>query len=105
MKATLHWVPPAHAVEAEVRLYDRLSAVENPGAGDADFLTQMNPASLEVITRAKLEPSLAEALPGSRFQLERLGYFCADADGTSAAPVFNRTVSLKDSWSRVTHEG
>ena len=98
VKATLHWVSAAHAVVAQVRLYDRLFTVENPGAGDSDFLAQMNPGSLEVITDAKLEPSLAAAAQGSRFQFERLGYFCADADGTPNAPVFNRTVTLKDSW-------
>ena len=100
VKATLHWVSAAHAVDAQVRLYDRLFTVENPGAGDTDFLTQMNPAALEVVAHAKLEPSLAEARPGTRFQFERLGYFCADADGTPGAPVFNRTVTLKDSWAR-----
>jgi len=100
VKATLHWVSAAHALDAHVRLYDRLFTVENPGAGDTDFLTQMNPASLEVITHAKLEPSLSEATPGSRFQFERLGYFCADSDSRPRAPVFNRTVTLKDSWSK-----
>jgi len=101
VKATLHWVSAAHAVNAEVRLYDRLFTVENPGAGDTDFLTQMNPASLEVITNAKIEPSLATAAPGTRYQFERLGYFCVDPDSKSGAPVFNRTVGLKDSWAKV----
>jgi glutaminyl-tRNA synthetase len=101
VKATLHWVSAAHAIDAEVRLYDRLFTVENPGAGDADFLTQLNPASLDVVTHAKLEPSLADAAPGARYQFERLGYFCADPDGRPGAPVFNRTVTLKDSWARV----
>ena len=101
VKATLHWVSAAHSVDAEVRLYDRLFTVENPGAGDADFLTQLNPASLEVLRGAKLEPSLAEAKPGVRYQFERLGYFCVDPDTKPGAPVFNRTVTLKDSWAKV----
>jgi glutaminyl-tRNA synthetase len=101
VKATLHWVSGEHAVTAEVRLYDRLFSVENPGAGDADFLQQMNPASLEVIRDARLEPSLATAKPGTRFQFERLGYFCVDESSRPGMPVFNRTVSLKDSWAKV----
>jgi len=101
VKATLHWVSAAHAVDAEVRLYDRLFTVDNPGAGDADFLTQLNPASLEVLHGAKLEPSLAAAAPGVRYQFERLGYFCVDPDTKPGAPVFNRTVTLKDSWAKV----
>ena len=80
VKATLHWVSAAHAVDAEVRLYDRLFTVEIPGTGDTDFLTQLNPHSLEVVRGAKLEPSLAAAAAGARFQFERLGYFCADPD-------------------------
>jgi glutaminyl-tRNA synthetase len=95
-KATLHWVSAAHAVDAEVRLYERLFTAENPGAGDTDFLAQINPASLEVVTHAKVEASLATAPPGARFQFERLGYFCADADSQPGAPVFNRTVTLKE---------
>ena len=83
VKATLHWVSAAHAVDAEVRLYDRLFTVENPGTGDADFLAQINPASLEVLRDAKLEPSLAAAPAGTRFQFERLGYFCVDPDSTT----------------------
>ena len=101
VKATLHWVSAAHAVEADVRLYDRLFSVENPGAGDSDFLTQLNPASLETVRGAKLEPSLAQAKPGARYQFERLGYFCADPTTTPERPVFNRTVGLKDSWAKV----
>jgi len=98
VKATLHWVSAAHAVEAEVRLYDRLFVVENPGAGDADFLAQMNPSSLDIVRGAKLEPSLATPKPGTHFQFERLGYFCVDADSRPGAPVLNRAVGLKDSW-------
>ena len=100
VKATLHWVSAAHAVDAEVRLYDRLFTVENPGAGDTDFLTQMNPASLEIVPNAKIEPSLAGAAPGTRYQFERLGYFCVDDESAKSAPVFNRTVGLKDSWAK-----
>ncbi len=101
VKATLHWVSAAHAVSAEVRLYDRLFDVENPGAGDTDFRTQLNPQSLEVISDAKVEPSLSDATPGVRFQFERLGYFCVDEDSAAGRPVFNRTVTLKDSWAKV----
>jgi glutaminyl-tRNA synthetase len=98
VKATLHWVSAAHAVDADVRLYDRLFTVETPGTGDADFLAQINPHALDVLTGCKLEPSLASPAPGARFQFERLGYFCADKDSTAARPVFNRTVTLKDTW-------
>ncbi len=98
VKGTLHWVSAAHAVTAEVRLYDRLFDVESPGAGDVDFITQINPASLEVIADAKLEPSLAAAPVGARFQFERLGYFAVDYDSTTSRAVFNRTVTLKDTW-------
>lgn len=98
VKATLHWVSAAHAVEAEVRLYDRLFTVETPGTGDTDFLTQINPRALDVLTGCRLEPSLASPATGARFQFERLGYFCADKDSTAVRPVFNRTVTLKDTW-------
>ena len=105
VKATLHWVSAAHAVDAEVRLYDRLFNVEDP-EGDAtkagrDFTAFLNPASLDRLRGCKLEPSLAKATPGARFQFERLGYFAVDPDSTPDAPVFNRTVSLKDSWAKV----
>jgi glutaminyl-tRNA synthetase len=100
VKATLHWVSAAHAIEAEVRLYDRLFAVENPGADD-DFLSRLNPESLQVLKTCQLEPSLASAAAGARFQFERLGYFCADNDTTPGRPVFNRTVTLKDSWAKI----
>jgi glutaminyl-tRNA synthetase len=101
VKATLHWVSAAHAIDAEVRLYDRLFSVENPGAGDRDFLAQINPTSLEVRTGGKLEPALGAAPVGARFQFERLGYFCVDPDSRPGAPVFNRTVTLKDAWARL----
>jgi len=104
VKATLHWVSAAHAVEAEVRLYDRLFMKEDPEeAGEnEDFRSNINPHSLEVLTSCRLEPALAGAVPGSRYQFERLGYFCVDpVDSTEGAPVFNRTVPLRDSWARV----
>jgi glutaminyl-tRNA synthetase len=106
-KATLHWVSAAHAATAEVRLYDELFTVEDPlgAAGDGDFLRFVKPDSLERISGAKLEPSLREAAAGERFQFERIGYFCADPDGTPAAPVFNRTVGLKDTWAKVKRQG
>ena len=100
VKATLHWVSAAHAVEADVRLYDRLFNTEQPGA-DGDYRTDLNPNSLEVIRDAKVEPSAAAAPPGTRFQFERLGYFCVDPDSTPDRPVFNRTVTLKDSWAKI----
>jgi glutaminyl-tRNA synthetase len=101
-KATLHWVSAAHALECEVRLYDRLFTVEEPGKGDADFLTQMNPASLQVIGDAKNEPSVAGAAAGTRYQFERLGYFVVDSrlSTIGSRSVFNRTVTLKDSWAK-----
>ena len=104
VKATLHWVSAAHAVNAEVRLYDRLFAAENPGSGDTDFLTQMNPASLEVVAGCKLEASLGNQAPAARFQFERLGYFCVDTESKPGAPVFNRTVTLKDSWAKAAQD-
>jgi glutaminyl-tRNA synthetase len=104
VKATLHWVSAAHAVSAEVRLYDRLFTSEDPeGAAaktGADFGSLVNPRSLEVLTGSKLEPSLGAVAPGTRYQFERQGYFCADPDSRDGAPVFNRTVSLKDSWAK-----
>jgi glutaminyl-tRNA synthetase len=95
-KATLHWVSAEHAVNAEVRLYERLFSVEDPEQ-DGDFLAHMNPHSREVIADAKLEPSVAGAAPLTRFQFERTGYFCVDRDSTSERLVFNRTATLKDS--------
>jgi glutaminyl-tRNA synthetase len=105
VKATLHWVPAAHAVDAEVRLYDRLFTSEMPGSSETDFLTEMNPHSLEVLRGCRLEPSLGAARPGDRFQFERLGYFVMDPDSRPGAPVFNRTVTLKDSWARIQNRG
>jgi len=103
VKGTLHWVSAAHAVPAEVRLYDRLFTAENPMdvAEGGDWRDTLNPDSLEVLAGARVEPGLADAAPGTRIQFERLGYFCADADGRPGAPVFNRTVGLKDSWAKI----
>jgi glutaminyl-tRNA synthetase len=105
VKATLHWVSAAHAVDVEVRLYDRLFSVEMPGSGEADFLTEINPNSLEIVREAKVEPSLARGRSGERFQFERLGYFAVDPDSQPGAPVFNRTVTLKDTWARIEKRG
>lgn len=100
-KGTLHWVSAAHAVDAEVRIYDRLFVDENPGGHeDKDFLELINPESLKVIATAKVEPGLADTNPGDRFQFLRLGYFCTDLDSTPAHLIFNRTVTLKDSWAK-----
>jgi len=104
VKGTLHWVSAAHAVKAEVRLYDHLFVKENPEEGE-DFRFNLNPASQEILTDCWLEPSLAEAQPGSRFQFLRQGYFCADTDTTDGSPVFNRIVSLKDTWAKIQKAG
>jgi glutaminyl-tRNA synthetase len=101
VKATIHWVSAAHAVEAEVRLYDRLFLAEVPGADGRDFKEDLNPRSLEVLASCKLEPGLAAVRPGDRFQFERLGYFCADPDSRPGRPVFNRTVTLRDTWAKI----
>jgi glutaminyl-tRNA synthetase len=101
VKGTIHWVSAAHAVNGEVRLYDRLFQSEDPSAGGRDPLEDLNPASLQVVTNCKLEPSLASAPAGSRFQFERQGYFCADPDSRPGMPVFNRTVTLKDTWAKI----
>jgi glutaminyl-tRNA synthetase len=100
VKATLHWVSAAHAVPAEVRMYDRLFTVEEPDRG-GDFTQHLNPASLEVIADARIEPSVADAAPGARFQFERQGYFAVDPDSRPGALVFNRTVSLRDTWAKI----
>jgi glutaminyl-tRNA synthetase len=100
VKATLHWVSAAHAVDAEVRLYDRLFKTEEPGK-TGDYRDDLNPASLEVVTNAKVEPSAAAAPAGTHLQFERIGYFCVDPDTAPGKPVFNRTVTLKDSSSKI----
>jgi glutaminyl-tRNA synthetase len=100
VKATIHWVSAAHAIPAEVRLYDHLFTTPDPGAVE-DFATILNPNSLEVVTECRVEPSLAQAEAGSRYQFERQGYFCVDLDSKPGAPVFNRTVTLKDAWAKI----
>ena len=99
-KATLHWVSAEHAIDCEVRLYDRLFRSENPEES-GDFLADLNPDSLEIIGAAKLEPSIRSAAPEARFQFERLGYFCVDPDSAPGRLVFNRTATLKDTWAKV----
>src|SRR6204780_1528018 len=103
VKSTIFWVSAHHAVDAEVRIYENLFTKENLGDVEEgkDVLDYLNPNSLEVIANAKLEPSLANSVAGSRYQFERLGYFCADPDSKPGAPVFNRTVALKDTWAKV----
>jgi glutaminyl-tRNA synthetase len=107
VKATLHWVSAAHALDAEVRLYDRLFSIENPALAplDSDWRDFLNPDSLRVLTGAKVEPSLAAASPGARYQFERIGYFCVDPDSASGRLVFNRTVGLKDTWAKIESKG
>jgi glutaminyl-tRNA synthetase len=103
VRSTIHWVSAAHAVDAEVRIYENLFNKEDPNqtVEGEDFTANLNPNSLELLTDAKLEPSLANAAPGSRYQFERLGYFCVDPDSAPGKPVFNRTVALKDTWARI----
>jgi len=103
VKGTLHWVSVPHSLKAEVRLYDRLFNKANPtGEKEADFKTYLNPDSLETLTSCRVEPSLAGAAPGSRYQFERLGYFCVDSvDSFDGSLVFNRTITLRDSWAKI----
>ncbi|MGY6588286.1 MAG: glutamine--tRNA ligase/YqeY domain fusion protein [Wenzhouxiangella sp.] len=102
VKGTIHWVSAAHAVKAEVRLYDRLFSVPNPGADkERDFTDFINPDSLQVLGNAQLEPALADMQPGDFCQFERLGYFVPDPDGQADAPVFNRAVTLRDAWAKL----
>jgi glutaminyl-tRNA synthetase len=103
VRSTIHWVSAAHAVDAEVRIYENLFNKEDPNqtVEGEDFTANLNPNSIELLTDAKLEPSLANAAPGSRYQFERLGYFCVDPDSAPGKPVFNRTVALKDTWARI----
>jgi glutaminyl-tRNA synthetase len=100
VKSTIHWVSAQHAAKAEVRLYDQLFTVERPDDGE-DIESILNPKSLEVLTDCFVEPSLAEAKPGDKIQFERNGYFCADLDSAPGKPVFNRTVTLKDTWAKI----
>jgi glutaminyl-tRNA synthetase len=96
----MHWVSAAHAVPAEVRLYDRLFTVENPLAEAGDFKDTINPGSLHIISHAVVEPSLKQATAENRYQFIRKGYFCLDKDTTADKLVFNRTVTLKDAWAK-----
>lgn len=107
VKATIHWVSAAHAIEAEVRMYDHLFTQPNPEDTDEgqDFLVNLNPNSLDVLANCKLEPSVQGAKAGTRYQFERQGYFCVDPDTTPEKLVFNRTVSLKDTWSKIAQKG
>ena len=100
VKGTLHWVSASHAVSAEVRLYNALLTAENPAECE-DFRSCLNPDSLEVLTDCRLEPSLADASPEKGYQFERMGYFCADRDSRPGRPVFNRTVTLRDTWAKI----
>ncbi|MCS5634969.1 MAG: glutamine--tRNA ligase, partial [Myxococcota bacterium] len=103
VKGTLHWVSAPHALTAEVRLYDALFTTEQPGAlaEGEDFLDYLNPSSLEVIPDARLEPSMADAEPGTACQFERVGYFNVDPDSEAGRLVVNRTVTLRDTWAKV----
>jgi glutaminyl-tRNA synthetase len=106
VKTTLHWVSANQAAPAEVRLYDHLFTKANSAEEEnADFRTLLNPKSLEIIEYCFVEPSLAQAQPGSRFQFERLGYFCVDPDSTKDKLVFNRTVTLRDEWAKIEKGG
>ena len=107
VKATIHWVSARHAIDAEVRLYDKLFSKPDPNQVEEgeDFTANLNPNSLEILTAAKLEPSVASAKPGARYQFERLGYFCVDRDSANGRLVFNRTITLKDTWAKIEKRG
>jgi len=107
VKATLHWVSAEHALEAEVRLYEHLFSREDPTDVEAgtDFKAYLNPNSLEVLTSCRVEPSLAGARPGGKYQFERQGYFCVDIDSSAGKIVFNRTVPLRDTWAKIEKQG
>jgi glutaminyl-tRNA synthetase len=102
--ATIHWVSAEHSFPAEVRLYDRLFRVPNPLEGGSDYVEHLNPKSLEVLKTCRVEPSLKSAAPGSRFQFERTGYFCVDTDSSEKVLVFNRTVTLRDTWAKISEK-
>lgn len=104
VKSTIHWVSAAHAKEAEIRMYDRLFTKEDPEEGDEGFIQALNPNSLTVL-KGYVEPLLAQTRPGDRFQFERQGYFCTDIESTDEKPVFNLTVNLKDTWSKIQKKG
>ena len=103
VKGTLHWVSVEYSKSAEIRLYDRLFCVENPSEEkEKDFRELLNPESLKILNNCRIEPNLFEnAKPGDRFQFQRTGYFCVDKDSKPDKLVFNRTVSLKDSWEKI----
>jgi glutaminyl-tRNA synthetase len=103
VKSTLHWVSAPHAIEAQVQLYEHLFSSKNPDNVEegTDFKSNLNPNSLEVLKFCKVEPSLADAKPLSRYQFERLGYFCVDPDSKKGKLIFNRTVTLKDEWAKI----
>jgi glutaminyl-tRNA synthetase len=100
VKGTIHWVSASHGLPAEVRLYDRLFNNPDPEAS-GDFIADINPDSLQILTNCIVEPSLKDAQPGDRFQFERLGYFCVDNQSSPDKLVFNRTVSLRDTWAKI----
>ena len=103
----MHWVSAEHALEAEVRLYEHLFSKEDPTDVEdgADFRTYLNPDSLEILASCRVEPGLAGVKPGSRYQFERQGYFCVDPDSSAGKIVFNRTVSLRDTWAKIEKQG
>jgi glutaminyl-tRNA synthetase len=107
VKATIHWVSAAHAIDAEVRIYDTLFTKPDPSEVEEgqDWRSNLNPKSLEILTGCKLEPSLKGAPVGAGYQFERLGYFCVDPDSTESTLVFNRTVALKDAWAKIEKRG
>jgi glutaminyl-tRNA synthetase len=107
VKGTIHWVSAAQSVPADVRLYETLVSVEDPmdTSEGGHFTDYLNPHSLELVRGARLEPALADAPPGTRVQFERLGYFCADTDSRPDAPLWNRAVTLRDTWAKVSREG
>jgi glutaminyl-tRNA synthetase len=103
VKSTMHWVSAAHAISAEVRLYDKLFSKPDPFdfPEGGDLFDNLNPNSIEIVADAKLEPSLASAKIEDRYQFERVGYFCLDSDSTETKKIFNRTLPLKDSWAKI----
>ena len=104
MKGTIHWVSAAHALNAEVRLYDHLFTEATPGSG-GDMADDLNPESLTVLRDCRLEPGLSDTRPGAPVQFERQGYFCLDPDSTPERTVFNRTVALRDTWAKMQKKG
>jgi glutaminyl-tRNA synthetase len=104
VKSTIHWVSAAHALPADVRLYETLFTVENPDVGD-DLESILNPKSLEALENCYVEPALAEAQASDKIQFERTGYFCLDPESRPGKPIFNRTVTLKDGWAKIEKKG